>query len=254
LEQTLKLGVADFKLFWRWKSWLFGWLLKNIAAAMGFILIARVAGRPDELVNLAAGYTVYSACAATLWVVSASTWVRSEGMLLPLLSARKGLYYCSFGRGFVWLLNGIVTAACVWIFFNFYIEPQLDALQALLLLVLVSAAALSAYAFGLILGVFALFYPRIRNILVSVAGTAIFAFCGASVPVAFWGPIIQHGAKLLPAYHSIAGVRSLLAGRYDWFDYAAQELVAFAFWMVLYFLISRWLEGKARSMSDLEIA
>jgi len=201
LKQSMYLGYKDFRIFWSAKSWLFGWGLRTFCACLGFVLLAHAADRADAIPRLLVSYALFAGCAATLWVVAASTWIRSEGMLAPLMAAPSGLFACTLGRGLVWAANGFVTSAGVFFISIWYFGLGFDLAWILRCLVAFAVASLSTYAFGIFWGLIGLFVPALRNIMASLLGTAIFAFGGVVVPIDFWSPWVGKVALALPSAH-----------------------------------------------------
>ena len=68
----------------------------------------------------------------------------------------------------------------------------------------------SAYCWGLFIGALVALAPSLRNVIGRTASVLLMAFCGVSVPVAFWPEWIQLTVQFLPLTHGLESVRLLL--------------------------------------------
>jgi ABC-2 type transport system permease protein len=90
-RQGLAVGAADFRDFWSWKSWLFGWMLRILTNALAWVLLGRVLGSDEKQTYLLVGNAVAVGATSALWASNACTWARYDGTH-PLACLRR------FGR------------------------------------------------------------------------------------------------------------------------------------------------------------
>lgn len=206
------LGRQDFAIFWRnWRVWIVAWILRTTTSATMWVLLGKVLGSREALVYLLIGNGVIAGTLATGWVVPSSTWDRLQGTYPMLVVSPAGLRPSVTGRTFIWLLNGIATSLTTFAVLILLFRLPLSMPNALFVPVAIGIICGSSYGFALFLGAFVIRAPRVRNIVHNVATIAMTAFCGVSVPIAFWPHWLGAVVTFMPVTHGLVAVRLLLA-------------------------------------------
>lgn len=203
-------GVTEFTEFWNWRTFFGGWMLQMLTQALFFALLARLFGSPDHERFLLIGNAVAVGAATIGWAIPASTWDRSYGTYPLLVIAPASLVPTTIGRTSVWLASGVVTVILMFLIFGLLFDLGLPWPDTFFLVPLVMLTCLSTYCLSLFLGTLVTRKPQFRNIFLVFLTIVARAFCGVSVPVAFWPDVVQFIVRLLPMTHGLQAIRLLL--------------------------------------------
>jgi ABC-2 type transport system permease protein len=248
------IGRKDFVVFWNWKTWLGGWMLRIFCNAATWVLLGKAMGSQESLRFLLIGSAVFQGTAAAGWTVAASTWDRMDGTYPLLVIAPTSLAPIMIGRTSIWFLNGVATSL---ITFAILIAafglplPMPGALLAPLAVVLICA---TSYCFFLFLGSLTLRVVRLRNIIYGIATTLMMTMCGVTVPRDFWPPWVRMIANVLPVTHGLQSVRLLLSrgdGR-EILQGLIVELLIGVFWLGLAIWVMDRLADAGRADGSIE--
>ncbi|XVJ70402.1 MAG: ABC transporter permease [Rhizobacter sp.] len=248
------LGVEDFKGFWNWRTWTFGWLLRIVTTGLSIVLIGKVLGSESSLQYLLIGNIVLSGCIGALFSVMATTWNRLDGTYPLMVIAPSNLIPAVVGRTFVWMLQGVATSLAVlliyWALFRLSFSPA----QLFLLVVAIVVTNLSTYAFGFFLGAIVARLPSMRNVVFNSTGSLLTAFCGATVPIAFWPETAQWLIQALPTTHGLVAIRTALADTASAQAYVGigYELLVAVFWGGLGALIIEYMVNAGRADGSIQ--
>ncbi|MBL8505182.1 MAG: ABC transporter permease [Methylobacillus glycogenes] len=205
------LGVEDFKSFWNWRSWTFGWLLRIVTSGLSLVLVGKLLGSAASLHYLLIGNIIISGCIGALFAVMATTWNRLDGTYPLLVIAPANLIPAVIGRSIVWMLQGIATSVAVLLIYSLIFGLKFSALQLALALLSIVLANLSTYGFAFFLGALVARLPSMRSVVFNSTGSLLAAFCGAAVPISFWPEALGWLIKLLPSTHALIAMRSAMA-------------------------------------------
>ncbi len=207
-RQGLRVGVRDFSVFWTWKSWLGGWMVRILTNVMLWVLMGRLLASPARLHYLLIGNAA-TAGVGTFAIVVA-TWERYDGTFPLLVAAPSPLAPAVMGRMSVWMFGWIASALLTFfllaLYFDFRTSWQAVATIPFIILLL----CVSTFFFSAFLGALIAAAPKFRLIFAWLLLTVLTAFCGVNVPVAFWPPWVQFIANLLPVTHGLEAVRLIL--------------------------------------------
>ncbi|RYZ10091.1 MAG: ABC transporter permease [Myxococcales bacterium] len=254
-RQGLTVGAADFRDFWSWKSWSFGWMLRILTNAFAWVLLGKVLGSPEKQTYLLVGNSVAVGAASALWASNACTWSRYDGTHPLLVISPAGMTAAVIGRTSIWLFNGVATSFTTFLVLALafgFSPPPLPALAAFPLVVLVCA---STFCFALFMGCLIGRWTRLRNLALDVSGTLLLAFCGATVPTSFWPAPVSAAAQLLPMTHGLSAIRAVLsgAGVGDMWWSAALELLVGAGWLAAALGTMQQLAERGREDGSIEL-
>lgn len=206
----LLVGTTEFKLFWNWKTWFGGWILQMLTQALFFALVARLFGSPDHERFLLIGNAVAVGAVAVSWAIPSSTWDRGDGTYPLLVIAPSSLMPGTIGRTSIWFVAGVATSLVTFVLLGVMFDLRLPWPDTLLVIPLVVLTSASTYCLSLFLGTLVTRQPRMRNIILTLLTIAARAFCGVTVPVAFWPEPVQFVVRLLPITHGLEAIRLLL--------------------------------------------
>ena len=206
----LLVGTREFTSNWNWKTWFGGWMLQMITQALFFALMARLFGSPDHERFLLIGNAVAVGAVAIAWAIPSSTWDRNDGTYPLLVIAPSSLVPATIGRTSIWLAAGVATSLVTFLILGVMFDLALPWPDTLLLVPLVILTSASTYCLSLFLGTLVTRQPRIRNLILLLLTIVARAFCGVSVPVAFWPDAVQFIVRLLPITHGLQAIRLLL--------------------------------------------
>ncbi len=210
LRFGLLVGFKEFTDYWNWKTWFGGWMFQILTQALFFALLARLFGSPDHERFLLIGNAVAVGTVAIGWTIPSSVWDRNDGTYPLLVIAPSSLVPVTIGRTSIWLAAGVATTLVTFMVLGVMFDLGLPWPDALFIAPLVVLALGSTYCLALFLGTLVTRQPRIRNIILNLLTVVARAFCGVSVPVAFWPDAVQFIVRLLPITHGLQAIRLLL--------------------------------------------
>jgi ABC-2 type transport system permease protein len=224
----LRAGWADFKVFWNWRSWPGGWMLRIVSQAA-----------------LAVG-----------WTVPSSTWDRGDGTYPLLVVAPSSLLPAIMGRTSIWLCNGVATSLVSLAALAIVFDVRVGVMGAVLAVPLVVLTCVSVYCFDLLLGSLINRAPRARNVVHNSVLTMLMAFCGVTVPVVFWPGWLEVLANLLPLTHGLAAIRVVFDGGplLDVAREATLEVLVGAGWLAASLLTMDRMANAGRADGTIEFA
>ena len=95
---------------------------------------------------------------------------------------------------------------------------------------------------------------QLRNLLLSLMTTGVRAFCGVSVPIAFWPEHVQFIVKLLPITHGLQAIRLALdeASLAAILQAAALEIAVAMGWIIIAVLAMDRMADAGRKDGSIE--
>lgn len=247
-KQGLRIGWADFEIFWTWQSWLGSWMLRTVSNAMIWVLLGRLLQDEQTVVYLLIGNAVLTGPASVCWTIAASTWDRFDGTYPLIVIAPGSLWTAVAGRSSIWVLNGIVTSLLVFVILGAAFDLSIPPRAWLLVPPLVVLICLSTFGYSLFIGGFVSRAPRLR-IIFNFGGTnLLMALTGVSVPISFWPSGIELLSRCVPITHGLLAVRLVFASAplVEIAGHALRELTVGLVWMVLSTLIVDRLANHGR--------
>ena len=203
----LFVGTRDFTLFWNWKTWFGGWMVQILAQATFYSLFARLFDSPEHEQYLLIGNAVAVGVSAVGWTIPSTTWDRWTGVYPLLVIAPASLVPAVMGRTFIWFVSGLATSLVTFFVLGLVFDLDLPWPSTALVVPLVVLTSASTFSFSLFLGAVVLRQSQIRNLLLTLMTMVVRAFCGVSVPIAFWPEYVQFIVKLLPITHGLQAIR-----------------------------------------------
>lgn len=250
----LLVGIRDFALFWTWKSWFGGWMLRIITNALTWIYMGSLLHSPGTLQFLlignaaTAGFGTYS--------VAAAAWDRSSGTYPLMVIAPGKTAAAILGRmsiwGYGWIASGVLTFVILLPVFG--LHPGTGVVAAALLLI--ALMSITTFLFSGFLGAFANRVPKVRSIIGWALIYAIITFCGVSVPVQFWPHPVQFVIAFLPVTHGLQALRMLLVhgpARAILIQAGLEAVVGLG-WLVLAIFAFDWFADAGRASGSIELA
>ncbi len=250
----LFVGTRDFTLFWNWKTWFGGWMVMIIAQATFYSLFARLFDSPEHEQYLLIGNAVAVGVAAVGWTIPSTTWDRWTGVYPLLVIAPASLVPAVMGRTFIWFASGVATSLTTFFILGLVFDLDLPWPGTLLVIPLVVLTCASTFCLSLFLGAVVLRKSQLRNLLLSLLTTGVRAFCGVSVPIAFWPEHVQFAVKLLPITHGLHAIRLALDEASVWaiLQAAALEAAVGVGWIVLAVLAMDRMANAGRKDGSIE--
>jgi ABC-2 type transport system permease protein len=201
----LMVGGRDFSMFWTWKTWLTGWMLRITTNVFVWVLMGRMLGSPATLHYLLVGFAATAGVGT--FAVSAGSWDRFDGTYLLLVIAPGSVAPALMGRTAIWVFGWIASALLTLAIVAFAFSWTLSLEAWLAVVAIVVVLCLSAFCLTVFLGAVAALVPRLRNMFNVVLLIVFSAFCGVSVPITFWPTWLQIIINLLPVTHGLAAIR-----------------------------------------------
>ena len=250
----LLVGYTEFTNYWNWKTWFGGWMLQMISQALFFALLARLFGSADHERFLLIGNAVAVGAVAVGWTVPSSRWDRNVGSYPLLVVAPSSLVPATIGRTSIWLAAGIATSLVAFLILGVMFDLGLPWPDTLFLLPLLVLTATSTYCLALFLGTIVTRLPKVSNFIQLLMQIFARAFCGVSVPVAFWPDAVQFIVRLLPITHGLQAIRLLLdeGPIAAILQHAALEAMVATGWIVLAILAMDRLANAGRRDGSIE--
>ena len=206
----LFVGTQEFTHLWNWKTWAGGWVIQMLASAALFSLFARLFDSPDHEQFLLVGNAVVVGAIGVGWAIPLATRDRGIGTYPLLVVAPASLVPAVIGRTSIWLPSGVATSLITFLILGAVFDLALSWPDALLVVPLVVLTCTSTYCFSLFLGSVVIRRPQLPTLLLVTMTMVLRAFCGVSVPIAFWPGFVQFVVKLLPITHGLQAIRLLL--------------------------------------------
>jgi ABC-2 type transport system permease protein len=248
------VGWRDFSIFWNWKTWTLGWLVRVGAAAATWVLLGRVVGSEDLVRFLLIGNIISAGAGAAAFAIPASTWDRNDGTYPLLIVAPNSVFLSILGRTIVWGINGILTSFAALVILNLVFSQSFDNLPFKYFALAITIACFSAYCFSALIGTLITPYPQIRNIALTLVAFTITAICGVSVPVSFWPEMIQWIAEIMPVTHALHGTRALISGssQAEFFKHLLFEAFVGTGWLLLGLLLIKGMINRGRKKGSVD--
>lgn len=258
LRTAVRIGFADLRAVYTWRTWLFGWFARLITQVIFFSLFGLLLGSQAYEDYRAVGNSAAIVCIETVAVVVTVVRERAQGTLsLQVLSpAPFALTYV--GRGAYTFVVGVCSSTAAFVIAVALFRVPLampDSLLAPLVIVVMGAAS---YCYGLALGAVVMAQPALQWLVINVGYLSVMTFSGVNVATSYWPQPLRTLSELLPMTHGLEALRTLLdGGGYTTVAAdAAAELAVGAGWMVLALAILNravWL-GRRNGTLDLAAA
>ena len=251
---ALIVGLQEFTYMWNWKTWFGGWMVQIIAQAAFFSLFARLFDSPQHEHFLLIGNAVAVGAHTASWAIFASTWDRRAGTYPLLVIAPASLIPVIVGRSAVWMAAGVATSVITFVVLGAIFDFSLPWPNALLLVPLSILTCASTFAFSLFVGSMAIRQPQLGTTMSGILTIFSRAFCGVSVPVAFWPGYVQFIVKLLPITHGLQAIRLALdeASLAAIVQAAALEVAVTLGWIILAVLVIDRMANAGRRDGSIE--
>ena len=251
---ALIVGLQEFTYMWNWKTWFGGWMVQIIAQAAFFSLFARLFDSPQHEHFLLIGNAVAVGAHTASWAIFASTWDRRAGTYPLLVIAPASLIPVIVGRSAVWMAAGVATSVITFVVLGAIFDFSLPWPNALLLVPLSILTCASTFAFSLFVGSMAIRQPQLGTTMSGILTIFSRAFCGVSVPVAFWPGYVQFIVKLLPITHGLQAIRLALdeASLAAIVQAAALEIAVTLGWIILAVLVIDRMANAGRRDGSIE--
>lgn len=227
-----RVGFADLRATYTWKSWTFGWLVRFAAQVLFFAAMGLVVGGPEFVLFAFIGNVCAMAALAPQGAGPDTAWERSLGTLPLLVAAPRSLLPVFAGRCAFTVAQGVVEATIVFAvlapFLGFSGHWWWLPLGLLTL-------CLGSYGLGIFMASISIRRPRIGNILFNVLFYSLVTIAGVNVSTSVFPEAVQAIARVMPMHHGILGVRSLLdsGGSAAAFTELGIEVAIGAAWFVL---------------------
>ncbi|MFL1376988.1 ABC transporter permease [Nocardiopsis protaetiae] len=253
VRQGAVVSRADFRAFYTWKTWLFGWLVRLLCQVLFYSTVGVLVGDPEYTRYIVLGAAVTICVAEAMLAVASTCWDRHLGTmgLLAASPVSPGWYY--FGRSLQWPASAVATTSVALLVVPPFFGVAWTWWQVPVLVGIVALTCLSTYCMSLLIASAALVFPEARNIIGNIASSLILVISGAMVPVEYWPAPVQWIAQSLPAVHGLAAVRLLEAGA-PAAAVAAQTgwmLLAAVCWLAAALGSFRWIFTRARDGGSL---
>ena len=251
---ALIVGLQEFTYMWNWKTWFGGWMVQIIAQAAFFSLFARLFDSPQHEHFLLIGNAVAVGAHTASWAIFASTWDRRAGTYPLLVIAPASLIPVIVGRSAVWMAAGVATSVITFVVLGAIFDFSLPWPNALLLVPLSILTCASTFAFSLFVGSMAIRQPQLGTTMSGILTIFSRAFCGVSVPVAFWPGYVQFIVKLLPITHGLQAIRLALdeASLAAIVQAAALEVAVTLGWIIVAVLVIDRMANAGRRDGSIE--
>jgi ABC-2 type transport system permease protein len=205
------LGRSDFEVFWaNRRIWVVAWLVRVSTTAIAWVLFGRLLNSAETLFYLLIGNAVIVGFQSASFTVAASTWDRMDGTYPFLVISPASLGPALIGRTSIWLTNAMASSLSTFVILAALFGLPLPIPEALFAPVAVVIVCASSYSFAIFLGSIVVRVHQLRNIVANISTILFTAFCGVSVPVAFWPGWIQVVASIVPVTHGLQAIRLLL--------------------------------------------
>ena len=239
---------------WNWKTWFGGWMVQIIAQAAFFSLFARLFDSPQHEHFLLIGNAVAVGAHTASWAIFASMWDRRAGTYPLLVIAPASLIPVIVGRSAVWMAAGVATSVITFVVLGAIFDFSLPWPNALLLVPLSILTCASTFAFSLFVGSMAIRQPQLGTTMSGILTIFSRAFCGVSVPVAFWPGYVQFIVKLLPITHGLQAIRLALdeASLAAIVQAAALEVAVTLGWIIVAVLVMDRMANAGRRDGSIE--
>lgn len=249
--------------FVRYPTWLINMLIWPIIFPLGYILSARALAGPDNtglaLFTARTGiqdYYGYIAIGTMIWMVqNVALWgvgfaLRNEqwrGTLETNWMAPTWRFAFLFGPALVHMLTMITFLLVASLEFGILFGVRMNGNPWIVLLMILLSMP-SVYGLAMAFASLVITAKEAHNFVFMVRGL-VMIFCGITFPISMTPGWMQEIAKWLPQSYMIHGVRDAALANATLADLKPDiiALVGFgAFWLVMGYLIFRWMERRAR--------
>jgi len=249
----LLVGARDFLVFWTWKTWLGGWMLRILTSVLVWVLVGRLLNSPSTLNYLLIGNAATAGLGT--WAVAAAAWDRYSGTYPLLVIAPANLAWAIMGRMSIWMFGWIVSSLLTFafLFAIFDLRPHWQAIAALP--AMVALLSVSTFFFSAFLGSFANLVPPLRNAIGWALVFGLMTLTGVTVPITFWSTGVQVIASLLPVTHGLQALRLIMSdgpSAQIWSAIGLELLVATS-WLILAVMSFNRFAERGRANGSIEL-
>jgi len=204
----LLVGARDFAIFWNWKTWCGGWMMRILTNVFVWVLLGRLLGSQEKLHYLMVGFAATAGVGT--FAVAAASWDRLDGTYSLLVISPSSIAPALFGRMSVWMYGWIASAFVTFFIVSLAFQWTFSVLATAVTLAIIVLICVTTFFLTVAVGAVASLAPRIRNMCSFLVTLVIMAFCGVSVPVSFWPGWLQVVCYLLPVTHGLEAIRLVL--------------------------------------------
>jgi len=206
----LLVGARDFAIFWNWKTWLGGWMMRILTNVFVWVLLGRLLGSPEKLHYLMVGFAATAGVGT--FSVAAASWDRLDGTYPLLVVAPSSIAAALFGRMSIWMFGWVASAVLTFVIVTLAFHWMFSASALAFTFVIIVLLCVTTFFLTVAVGAVASLAPRTRNMCNFFVTLVIMAFCGVSVPVSFWPAWLQFFCHVLPVTHGLEAIRLVLSG------------------------------------------
>jgi len=250
----LLVGWRDLAVFWNWKTWTLGWILRVCAVAGSWILLGKLLQSEELIEFLLIGNAIAAGASAAAWAIPASTWDRVDGTYPLLLISPGSIFPAIVGRTAVWMVNGVLTSVVAFCVLSFAFDYSIEHASYWEVGLTIITVCTSTYCFAVFLGAWITLLPKLRNVALGLVATAITTVCGVSVPISFWPSPVQVVAFALPVTNGLEGFRALVSNDMgnQFAILLTNEIVVGAGWFLLGVLLMDVIANRGRRDGSVE--
>jgi ABC-2 type transport system permease protein len=253
---VVRVGIAEFRATYTWRSWTFGWFLRLITQAIFFTSFGLLLRSAAAVSYLGIGNSVVLVCMEALAVIPIMNGQRHSGVLgleaaapssFPLIYACRNIYCPCIG---------FVTSSISFFGISWFLGIRLVFPDAAFVPLVIAVVGLSTYAFGFALATAVMWKPSLQTVATNVSYLVLMTFCGTNVPVSFWPAPIRSIASVLPLTHGLLAIRGLARGAPAgavWLSVLFEVLVG-AGWLAAGFTMMNVAAAAGRRTGNLELS
>ena len=204
-----RVGFAETRAQYTWRSWLFGWVTRLVAQTLFFTAIGVVVDSSDLVEFAFIGNVAAIVTLLTLGIGPDTAWERAQGTLPLLMVAPRSMLPVFAGRNLFHVVQGLVEALVVFALVAPWIGVAGDLWWLPVALIVI---ALGSYGLGLSIAAMSIRRVRIGNILYNLIFWSIVAIGGVNVPRVVFPGWVQAIGQVLPLVNGLEALRVALAG------------------------------------------
>jgi ABC-2 type transport system permease protein len=211
LSASARVGFADFRAIYTWRSWLFGWFGRLITQAIFFTSFGLWLGSHAAVDYMAVGNTMMLIVMECLAVIGGTVGERFAGTI-PLQLAASGNFIASYlARSSYCILVGLVSSSVAFYGLTAAFSVPLVWPASALVPLLILLTGFAVYCFGFAVASAVMSAPTLALVAINFSYLSMMTFCGVNVPVGYWPTPVQAFAQAFPVTHGLLAVRELIS-------------------------------------------
>jgi ABC-2 type transport system permease protein len=209
MRQAFLAGLADYRAFFTWKSWLAAWYVRVLSQVAFFAFIGERLGDDQKTFYLLVGNSLLIAAQVGIFSLNMTSGERWAGTLQLLVASPSSPVVVFSARGSYLAVDGALSALSALFVAGPLFGMDLPWPRVLAVVPLTALVALASYAFGTFLAGVVFRFRSINSVVVVTSYVVLMAACGVNVPLSYYPETLEWASRFLPLTNGLLSIRGV---------------------------------------------